>query len=621
MRIGDVSSVQGDTVMASVLPAAAPGLTFSRGHAYFVGQVGAYVRIPLGLIDVFAIVVQVGSSLVGDHPESETVPGRPWMKLELLGEAHRDGSFDRGISRYPSISDPVLLVTASDLNRIYDVGAGIKSIQLGHISNAPHLPARIDVSALVNRHSAVVGSTGSGKSTTVSSLLAALSEKTRFPSARILIIDVHGEYKQAFGTRATCFRVDATENRNHDTATEQMYLPYWALPFEDFLHLALGEVDENSAVVIQSLVLDMKREYVQTEDDLGLDLNNITVDTPIPFSVRKLWMTLHELQFATHSEPSTGQTHETIAYALTPDGEQVRGDIESVSPPSYRPISTSGPDRVYLSQASVNARRQTNSLGAKLRDPRYDFLFRPGRWDVPLRGRVQCDLGDFLALWLGNATPIVIADLSGVPNAVLQRVTSVLLRLLYESLVWARNLSEGGRERPLLVVLEEAHRYLGDGTQGAGEIVDRIVKEGRKFGVGVMIVSQRPSDIRPSVLSQLGSFFVMRMTNATDRGIVRSTLPDNMAGLFDAVPVLRTGEALVTGEVVKLPTRVTVQSRESERPDSADPKVIGRELPGGWDVARAPQDYADVALAWRRLTPISSKVIRELTSMVDDRNM
>lgn len=102
-HIGDVANVQGDTITAAVLPEAAPGLTFSRGHAYFVGQVGAYVRIPLGLVDLFAVVVQVGSSTQSEEPIEGAVPGRPWMRLELLGEAHRDGSFNRGVARYPSI--------------------------------------------------------------------------------------------------------------------------------------------------------------------------------------------------------------------------------------------------------------------------------------------------------------------------------------------------------------------------------------------------------------------------------------------------------------------------------------------------------------------------------------
>lgn len=605
-HIADVTNVRGDTVTAAIRPEAAPGLTFSKGHAYFVGQVGAYVRIPMGLVDLFAVVVQVGSNAQDDEVLEEAVPGRPWVRLELLGEAHRDGSFDRGVARYPSIGDRVLLVTANDLSLIYKVSDQQRAMRIGHIANAPHLPALIDVAKLVTRHSAIVGSTGSGKSTTVASILRGLASSDRFPSSRVLIVDVHGEYGHAFGQLATRFEVEASE---HTTTpdVQQLSLPYWALPFEDFVHLALGSVDENSATMVQQLVTDAKKEYAAHHAELGLDVNSITADTPVPFSVRNLWLQLHEMHFSTHSAQPNAQTNDTRAYAMDDNGEPMRGDAETLLAPSYMPTI---PSKVFLSGAPINIRRQTNSFGAKLRDPRYNFLFRPGPWDVDSNGEVEKDLGSFLETWLGGDRPIVIADLSGIPNQVLQRIVSVLLRLLYESLIWARKLSEGGRARPMLIVLEEAHRYLSDEKDAAGEIVERIVKEGRKFGVGAMIVSQRPSEIRATVLSQIGSFVILRLTNSPDRSLVRSSLPDNLSGLFDAVPVLRTGEAVVTGEIVKLPTRVLVESNESNRPDSFDPDVVGREHPGGWDAPRVPQDYNDVAWAWRHLTPNSRRVVQ-----------
>lgn len=612
-HIGEITNVQGDTITAAVRPEAAPGLMFSRGHAYFVGQVGAYVRIPLGLIDLFAVVVQVGSASLPGEVEPGHVPGRPWMRLELLGEAHRDGTFNRGVARYPSIGDRVFLVTAKDLERVYEVEDLKKNVRVGHISNAPHLPALLDVNKLLTRHAAVVGSTGSGKSTTVAALIGALASPNDFPSSRILIVDVHGEYGRAFGDLSVSLQVDAENTGSSGGRRESLYLPYWALPFEDFLELALGKVDENSATIIQSYVANAKRKYAIANPGLGIDANAVTADSPLPFSVRELWMTLHELHFATHTASANAQSDATRAYMKDPAGAELRGDAENVIPPVYEPATTGGANRIYLSGSTLNIRRQTESLAARLRDPRFNFLFRPGPWDVSLAGETKKDLGAFLEGWLGASEPIVIADLSGVPNQVLQRVVSVLLRLLYESLVWARNLSEGGRERPLLIVLEEAHRYLNDSNDAAGEIVERIVKEGRKFGVGALIVSQRPSEIRPTVLSQLGSFVVLRLTNTSDRALVRSTLPDNLAGLFDAVPVLRTGEALVVGEMVKLPTRVLIDAPVGRRPDSGDPEVVGREEPGGWDAPRVPQDYEDVAWVWRRLTTTSRRVISQST--------
>jgi hypothetical protein len=603
-HIADVINVQGDTITAVVRQEAAPGLTFSKGHAYYVGQVGAYVRIPLGLVDLFAIVVQVGSNAGNEHADDGPVPGRPWLRLELLGEAHRDGSFVRGVARYPSIGDRVQLVTATDLSRLYRVDDEARNLRLGHIANAPHLPALVDVSRMVTRHVAVVGSTGSGKSTTAAAIISAMTSPARFPSARVLVLDVHGEYGGAFGDAATRLKVDA--NDTSTTAGEQLCLPFWALPFDDFADLAFGGLDDNSATIVQQLVADRKRAYALRHPELGVDSRSVTSDTPLPFSVRSLWLELHEMQFAIHSVNASGQSPATRMYAKDAAGDEMRGDPESLIAPTYAPQVA---QKTFMSGATVNARRQTNSLGAKLRDPRYDFLFRPGPWDVDASGEVERTLGAFLEAWLGGVKSIVTADLSGVPNQILQRIVSVLLRLLYESLVWARMLAEGGRSRPILIVLEEAHRYLADTRDAASEIVERIVKEGRKFGVGLMIVSQRPSEIQPTVLSQVGSFVVLRLSNSADRSLIRSSLPDNLSGLFDAVPVLRTGEAIISGEAVKLPTRVVVDAPVSSRPDSSDPEVISSGLPGGWDAPRPPQDYEDVASTWMNLTPSSQRVI------------
>lgn len=602
--IAEITVVRGDSITATINAGAAPGLTFSRGYAYYVGQVGAYVRIPLGLIDLFAVVVEVGSSPL---PEASADPGasRPWMRLELLGEAHRDGTFRRGVARYPSIGDRVLVVTLTDLSRIYSADDSSHAVRLGSIANAPHLPALIDVNKLVSRHAAVVGNTGSGKSTTVAQIVRAITDPSRFASARVVVIDIHGEYMRAFANRATTFAV-ATAAPRSSANSSQLYLPYWALSFADFLDLSLGSIDGPSEVIVQGLVTELKRSYVRKHPEIGLAESSVTADTPVPFSIRNLWLTLHEMHFATHTAATLAQTDATKAYALDAAGKEMRGDAEKIQPPSYLAATAGGPNRIYQSGMPINIRRQTDSLGARLRDSRYDFLFRPGPWDVASNGEISQTLGQFLALWLGDPRPIVIANLSGVPDQIMQRVVSVLLRLIYDALVWSRNLSEGARERPVLIVLEEAHRYLNDSRDAAGEIVERIVKEGRKFGVGTLIVSQRPSEIRATVLSQLGSFVVLRLTNSADRALVRSTLPDNLAGLFDAVPLLRTGEAFVTGESVHLPTRVIIDAAPDQRPDSDDPLVMGTTT-RGWGAPRLLEDFEDVASTWIRQTPESSR--------------
>ena len=195
---------------------------------------------------------------------------------------------------------------------------------------------------------------------------------------------------------------------------------------------------------------------------------------------------------------------------------------------------------------------------------------------------------------------ITVLDLSGVPSQVLVRLIGGILNITYEAMFWGRNLPEGGRNRPELVVMEEAHRYLGrDADNPARDMVQRIVKEGRKFGVGAMIVSQRPSEIDETILSQCGTQFALRLSNNADQGKVKAALPDSLSGLVDTLPVLRTGEAIIMGEAARLPIRCRINlPPEGERPSSADPEVSA-----AWARAKTEEDYERLAAAWRSQDP------------------
>ena len=251
-------------------------------------------------------------------------------------------------------------------------------------------------------------------------------------------------------------------------------------------------------------------------------------------------------------------------------------------------------------------RRQLDALAARLRDSRYDFLFRPGSWCPDLEGRVKSDLSELLCCWIGSERPVSILDLSGVPTSIVKDLVGALLRVTYDALMWGRFQVEGGRQRPLLVVLEEAHSYVPPGDAGAAAtIVRRIVKEGRKYGVGAMIVSQRPTELDSTVLSQCGTIVALRLTNGNDRAQVAQVVSDELAGMLGVLPILRTGEAIVLGEGVHLPTRAVVDPpAEEHRPDSKDPLVYVRPdvASGGWNSARASgNDAAYKALVdcWR----------------------
>lgn len=608
--IGTVQDVKGATVTVELRNETVTGLSFVNGEGYRIGQVGSFVRIPMGFVDLYGVVSQVGAGAAPVR-EAESYPyGNRWLQVQLVGEGTGRGRFERGVSQHPTIEDNVHIVTEADLRAIYGPGEPDDFVSVGHLASAESIPALIDINKLVTRHSAIVGTTGTGKSTTVAGLLTSLSDSLRYPSARIIILDIHGEYGKALADRAKVFRVAA----NSEKGEVPLQIPFWALNFEELLTIAIGKFGNDSqSGAIADAIVGLKKESLSNQPREGANAETITVDSPVPFCLHKLWFDLHTREHQTLiPTPGAGTDDVEPAYVRANNGQPVQlGDAMAVLPPLYRTVKTTGPpdQRVQWGREPLGIRPQLAGLASKLRDPRFAFLFKPGDWLPDLQGKTNKDLDSLLEDWIGS-DPITILDLSGIPSIVLNDLIGALLRILYEALFWARDLPEGGRERPLLVVLEEAHAYLGKENAGeAAAAVKRIAKEGRKYGVGVMIVSQRPSEIDPTILSQCGTIFAMRLANDTDRGHVSSAASDNLKGLFEMLPILRTGEAIIVGEAVSLPIRTLIDPpAQNRRPDSGDPRVVvrgailkdGFEGPGGWNQKRDKSDYASVVLQWRK---------------------
>ena len=605
--LGTVQDVQGATISVALDQSTVSGLVFIDGHGYRIGQIGSFVRVPIGFTDLFGIVSQVGAGAVPEALAKLEPYGYRWLKVQLIGEGMRSGEFRRGIAQYPTIGDEAHLVSEEDLTRIYGRPDAPHYVRVGSLASTESIPALIDIDRLVTRHSAVVGTTGAGKSTTVANLLASLSDPERYPSARMLILDIHGEYHAALEDRATVFRVNADETRGE----KPLFIPYWALNFDELLRVTPfhGVSDADRAALVEK-VKQLKLASLQARARDGVTTDTMTVDTPIPFSIHRLWYELHRHVCSTHTAQSANQSEATEAIEQGQDGRPMQGDIMEVRPPRYLPITQGGPNRVYLSAAPLNIRRQIVATESLLRDTRYDFLFRPGPWCPhptfeDRDAQPGEDLDTLLSSWVGGDKPITILDLSGVPVSILMDLVGVLLRLLFDSLFWARFTPEGGRLRPLLFVLEEAHAYLNSGNEGAASsAARRIVKEGRKYGLGAMIVSQRPSEIDPTILSQCGTMFAMRLANATDRSHVTGTVSDNLEGLFNMLPALRTGEAIIVGEAVHLPLRALIDvPTKNRRPDSHDPKVYDPDSAGGWNRSKQAENYARVLSKWRSENP------------------
>lgn len=614
--LGTIQDVNGTTVSVSLANESLSGLTYVDGEGYRIGQIGSFVKIPIGYIDLFGIVTQVGASAVPENQAKNQPYGNRWLTIQIVGEGQRNGRFERGISQYPTISDEVHLVSESDLMRIYGQPDRPYFVKVGHISGAESISALIDINKLITRHSAVVGTTGSGKSTTVASLINSLSNPSVYPSARIIILDIHGEYGKALRDRSIIYKINAEKKLGE----KELCLPFWALNFDELVEISFGGFanDKDRNIVLER-ILEKKRSSITKYKMDGVSVDNLSVDAPIPFSLNYLWHELYVETLGKFYPDKPGNPKDKLAYELDAGGAETKGDPISASPPVFKKINTNSAngERVQYLPDTLNIGQQLQALGAKLRVPRYDFIFKPGDWLPKEDGEITTDLDKLLQGWIGSDKPVTILDLSGVPPSILNVIIGVLLRILYDALFWARKLPEGGRNRPLLIVMEEAHNYLNDNFSGLASLtVQRIVKEGRKYGIGAMIVSQRPSEINSTILSQCGTFFAMRLSNSTDRSYITGAVTDNLEGLTSMLPILRTGEAIILGESVKLPMRCLIDAPEKDkRPDSFDPIVYDEKLPfdsstpGGWGTKRiiSDKDYKELIKVWRSQNPTSSE--------------
>lgn len=580
--LGYVGAVSGPTVNVRLSNTLSSGAAIIGGSLYSIAQVGSFVRIPLGFQDLFGIVTDVGATAT---PVLEDEPSANWLRIQLVGESI-GCAFERGIGRHPNVNDEVHIVTERDLARIYG-SPGTGQVAIGRLSSAESIAVRVDISKIVTRHSAVLGSTGSGKSTTVTSLVRSIvagDEGGAYPSARILMLDIHGEYGEALADVARVFRVGSK------LGEQELYIPFWALEPRELLDFLTGGLADDKVLHFYDKIVALKLATLNDRAFPGASAGSLTIDTPIPYSLHQLWYDMIEVELRTLEGPQRDQ----------PALEEA-GDPLTLTPPRYRPhaMGSVGP---FLNTAAPGVRRQLVALRSRMMDRQYDFLLHPGGYEPSLDGSTTEDLPSLLGGWLGHDKPVTVLDLSGIPSTVLMRLVGSILKIIYEALFWSRDKSEGGRSRPLLVVMEEAHRYLSsDSKNTAREVTQRIVKEGRKYGIGAMIVSQRPSEVDDTILSQCGTFFALRMSNSSDRTCVQGTLPENLASMMDMLPVLRTGEAIVTGEAATLPLRCRVTlPDEKHRPQSEDPDVAR-----AWGLSRRNESYERVVASWRAQSPLA----------------
>ena len=581
-EIGTVISVNGSSVTIQLSDSVKSNSPIIDGIVYRIGQIGSFLKIPLGYTSLYGIVTKVGASAIPENISEaikdnyNILTNQQWLSITLIGEQVGD-RFERGISQSPTTGDTAHLVTIEDLKYVYGGYIEQTSINIGNISVSESLNAYLNLDKLISRHFAILGSTGSGKSNAVGIMLNAIVNK-QFPRARILLLDPHGEYNSIFGNNSNVFRVNTSKN------AERLYIPYWALSFSEFISLFEGTLSDQNKEYLRTKVVEAKIKGAAI-NNINIDSMIVTADSPIPFSLKQLWFDLDDFErqtFKVRADPNT-KTQKTT------------GNADTLISNEYEPAAAGG-GSPFLNNQAKGILNFLDSIRSRLKDSRYDFVFQPGNYTPDLDGNVKVDLAELLISWIGNKKPITILDISDVPSEIMMTIAGTLLNITYEALFWGQEVPIGGRGQPLLIVLEEAHNYLRSGEHSiASRTVQRISKEGRKYGVGILLVTQRPSELDETVLSQCGTIIALRMNNTRDRSYVAAAIQDELRSIVDLLPSLRTGECIVSGEGVSIPSRVQFY-KLSSAPKSADPEVT-KEWSKDYPVN--DEDYKHLVNMWR----------------------
>ena len=553
-RIIKVDSSSVEVEISEDIPSSSPII---NGKVYKLGQIGTFVKVVAGNILTFGLVESVSNTPSNINSDTVVNKGSRYLSVQLIGEKVGNKKFEKGIGLYPTINDEVHIVTDEDLFDLYgktdDTENGLLAI--GKHASSDNLDVYLDIHKLVLRHSAILGSTGSGKSNSVVAILKQIG--TQMHNSRMLLLDPHGEYASAF-PEAKVFRIGDEKS--------PLYIPFWLMNFDELMYFLVGAKSSDD----QKPEYRRFREIITQAKKMNCHLkagdvnpNYITADSPIPFNIRKIWYDINREINATYQiADASKQTSENECLVR-------EGIPEKLEPAEFEPYAMSN-------QAPYRSRKQEmysyeKKLLARLKDSRYDFMFYPGEYKDENSPK---DLHNLLLDWIGGDERLAILDLSNVPFEVMDITVGLITRFVYDSMFWGRNEPNTGRNRPLLIAYEEAHSYLGKNeTIYARNAVEKIFKEGRKFGLGAVVISQRPSELSETILAQVGTFIALRLTNSSDQSIVKSMAPDNMNSLISLLPSLRIGEAVIVGEAINIPTRVRLPL-QSPRPDSSDPELV-----------------------------------------------
>ena len=498
----------------------------------------------IGMIQKIVRSLKEAEAVGEDRGEDDDLlPEENVVRIALIGtHIDRKGNekdlFRRTLETVPEIDANCFAIEGDSLTAFMRVIAKVASdsqrLTLGSYTLDEKAEAYLNGNRFFQRHAIVVGSTGSGKSWTTARVLEQVAE---LPNANALVFDLHGEYTPLVGEGIRHFHVAGPNDLDKGTSLKDgiIYLPFWLLGYEAMLSIFVDRSDQNApnqAMLISRTVMDAKRKFLSAGNHQDV-LNNFTIDSPVPFNLDSVVKELNRLNTE-----------------MVPGAQKGR--------------EKQGP---YFDKLSRLIARLEN----KQADRRLGFLFRGSadtnkfEWletlcSTLVGGRQDQD---------GKEGGVKIIDFSEVPSDILPLIVSLVARLAFSIQQW----TAPGKRHPIALFCDEAHLYIPERAQGDAandvsiSVFERIAKEGRKYGVGLVVISQRPSEVNRTVLSQCNNLIAMRLTNAEDQGVVRRLLPDSLGGFSDLLPILDTGEALVVGDASLLPSRIRI-AEPTARPNS-----------------------------------------------------
>lgn len=555
-------------------------------------QIGRFLKIAQGNNDyVIAIIKNIrGSNTLDDNKNLE------WsfiIECQAIGSLIADKDFERSSSHLPVPTEPVFPTDKTELDKLF-LSNDKFNFPLGTLVLNKNISVNIEGDKLFGQHIAIVGSSGSGKSCTVAKIIQEVVginegknrniEKQN--NSHIVIFDIHSEYENAFHL------LDEQKFTLNCLNVDKLKLPYWLMNSEELEDLFIESREENS----HNQVSQFKQAVILNKEKYNPTITEMTYDNPVYFSIEEVYNYIESMNREVIGKLDGENLPKLSDGSLVTDKNIYFTELQN-----FIPTSTAKADKASNGPFHGDFNRFVSRLENKLSDKRLKFLLEPKKADgTPY---ITSDFEEIMKQFLGylNKSNITIVDLSGVPFEVLSITVSLISRLIFDFCFYYSKIKHDKNELndiPVMLVCEEAHNYVprNDSAmyKASRKSIERIAKEGRKYGLNLMVVSQRPSEVSETIFAQCNNFLSLRLSNYNDQNYIKNLLPDNSNAITDILPNLAPGESIIVGDCIAIPSVVKIEMPNPE-PKSQSVKVLTE-----WNKEWLDVTFEDVIKRWRK---------------------